>query len=232
VWTTQLGRHCLSTRFGVESCRERARQVPHALGVRLRRRRHRHLQAKPAEPAALRAELAEVLAAWPEEWALSFGDEATVRRHPPLTAQGWVVDAVPEVPTGDDHTKGQVDGAVAPLAGRTRAHVRAELGPAEVARFLRHLMTDHPGKRRLVLHDRGTQPTGAAVEDVVREAQGRLMRKAQPASAPELKPHERLWQWLRRAVTHHHGCATLHEPLEAIHNFFRYLAGVKDQVCR
>jgi GT2 family glycosyltransferase len=35
-------------------------------------------------------------------------DEATGRRHPPLTAQSGLVDDVPAVPTGDEHTKGQV----------------------------------------------------------------------------------------------------------------------------
>jgi transposase len=82
----------------------------------------------------------------------------------------------------------------------------------------------------LILHDRGAQHKGAAVEEVVREASGRLMLKAQPAYAPELNPQERIWKWLRRVVTHHHGCATLHEPIGAIRHVFRYLAGVKDQV--
>ena len=86
MWTTKLVRHFLYTRFGVEYCRERARQVLHELGVRLRRLRHRHLKAKPEAQAAFRAELEKLLAAWPEEWELIFVDEATVRRHPTLTA--------------------------------------------------------------------------------------------------------------------------------------------------
>jgi hypothetical protein len=181
MWTTKLVRHFLYTRFGVEYCRERARQVLHELGFRLRRLRHRHLKAKPEEQAAFRAELEKLLAAWPEEWELIFVDEATVRRHPTLTAQWGLVDEVPEVPTGDDHTKVHVYGAVAPLTGRTHYHVSSALSQAEFARFLRHLMTYHPEKRLLVIHDRGAQHKGAAVEDVVREAQGRLMLKAQPA---------------------------------------------------
>jgi transposase len=230
LWTTKLVRHFLYTRFGVEYCRERARQMLHDLGFRLRRLRHRHLKAKPEEQAAFRAELEALVAAWPEEWELIFVDEATVRRHPTLTAQWCVVDEVPEVPTGDDHTKVHVYGAVAPLTGRTHYHVSSGLGQAEFARFLRHLMTYHPEKRLLVIHDRGTQHKGAAVEDVVREAQGRLMLKAQPAYSPELNPQERIWKWLRRVVTHNHWFATLTEQIEAIRNFFRYLAGVKDQV--
>ena len=86
----------------------------HTLGFRLRRLRHRHLRAKPEEQAAFRAELRELLDTWPETWELIFVDEATVRRHPMLTAQWCVVDEVPEVPTGDDHTKVHVYGAVAP----------------------------------------------------------------------------------------------------------------------
>ena len=64
------------------------------------------------------------------------------------------------------------------------------------------------------------------------ESKGRLVLKAQPAYAPELNPQERIWKWLRRVVTYHHGFATLSDQIDAIRNFFRYLAGVKDQVRR
>jgi hypothetical protein len=45
-----------------------------------------------------------------------------------------------------------------------------------------------------------------------------------------LNPQERIWKWLRRVVTHNHWFAIPQEQSEAIRNFFRYLAGVKDQV--
>jgi transposase len=232
LWTTQLVRHFIYTRFGIEYCRERVRQVLHALGFRLRRLRHRHLKAKPEEQAAFVAELEELVLDWPEEWALVCVDEATVRRHPTLTAQWCLRDDVPEVPMGDDHTKVHVYGAVAPLTGRSHYHVSSELGKGEFAQFLRHLLAYHSGKRLLVMHDRGEQQKGAPVEAIIREAGGRLMLKPPPAYSPELNPQARIWKWLRRAVTHHHGFATLHEPIEAIRHVFRYLAGVQDQVRR
>ena len=232
VWTTTWVRHVIATRLGVEYCRERGRQLLHGLGLRLRRRRHRHLKGNPEEQAAFRAELEERLAAWPAEWELLCVDEATGRRHPPLTAQWGLVDGVPEVPTGDTHTQVHVYGAVAPLSGRTHYHLSPELGHAACAQCLRHLLAYHPGKQLLISHDRGAQRQGAAVEEVVREASGRLLRKAQPAYSPELNPHERIWKWLRRVVTHHHWVVTLHEQIDAIRKFFRYLAGVKDQVRR
>ncbi|HZC02025.1 MAG TPA: winged helix-turn-helix domain-containing protein, partial [Gammaproteobacteria bacterium] len=102
MWTTKLVRHFIATRLGVEYGRERVRQLLHGLGFRLRRLRHRHLKGNPEEQAAFRAELEELLAAWPEQWELIFVDEATVRRHPTLMAQWCLVDEVPEVPTGDD----------------------------------------------------------------------------------------------------------------------------------
>jgi transposase len=153
-----------------------------------------------------------------------------VRRHPTLTAQWCLVDEVPEVPTGDDHTKVHVYGAVAPLTGRTHYHISPELGTGEFAQFLQHLLAYHPGKRLLVIHDRGAQHKGPPVEATVRDAKGRLVLQAQPAYSPELNPQERLWKWLRRVVTHNHWFETLKEQIEAIRNFFRYLAGVKDQV--
>jgi transposase len=232
LWTTKLVRHFIYTRFGFEYCRERVRQVLHELGFRLRRLRHRHLRAKPEEQAAFGTELETLLEDWPEDWELLFVDEATVRRHPTLTAQWCLVDEVAAVPTGDDHTKVHVYGAVAPLTGRTHYHISPELGKREFAQFLEHLLVYNPGKRLLVIHDRGEQHKGAPVEAVVRGANGRLVLKAQPAYSPELNPQERIWKWLRRIVTHNHWFATLKDQIEAIRNFFRYLAGVKEQVRR
>src|SRR5688572_1851999 len=220
------------THFGIEYCRERVRQLLHELGFRLRRLRHRHLKAKPEEQAAFRAELEALLAEWPEDCELIFVDEATIRRHPTLTAQWCLVDDVPEVPTGDDHTKVHVYGAVAPLTGRTHDHVSPRLGKGECAIFLPHLLAYDPEQRLLVIHDRGAQHTGAPVEAILRDAGGRLELKPQPAYSPELHPRERIWKWWRRVVTHNHWFATLGEPIEAMRNFFRYLAGVKAQVQR
>jgi transposase len=90
----------------------------------------------------------------------------------------------------------------------------------------------YPGKRLLLIHDRGAQHKGACVAEVVRHARGQLVLKAQPAHSPELNPQEHIWKWLRRIVTHNHWFATLYEQIDAIRNFFRYLAGVKDQVRR
>jgi transposase len=220
----------MSTRFGLEYCRERVRQLLHALGFRLRRLRRRHLKAKPEEQAAFRAELEVRLAEWPEEWEVICVDAATVRRHPTLTAQWCLVDEGPEVPTGDDRTKVHIYGAVAPLTGRTHDHVSPTLGKGEFARFLQHLLAYHPGKRLLVIHDRGEPHKGAPVEAIALEAKGRLVLKPQPAYSPELNPQERIWKWLRRVVTHNHWFATLTEQIEAVRNFLRYLSGVKEQV--
>jgi DDE superfamily endonuclease/Winged helix-turn helix len=232
MWTTTVVRHCISTRLGRASCRDGGRQLPHERGFRLRRLRHRHLKAKPEAQAAFRTELEELPAEWPEDCELLFVDEATVRRHATLTAPWCLLEDVPKVPTGDDHTKVHVYGAVAPLTGRTHDHVSSELGHAECAQFLQHLVVYYPGKRLLGIHARGTQHQGADIEEVVRAAAGRLVLKPQPAYSPELNPQERLWKWLRHVVTHHHWFATLREHIETIYNFFRYLAGVKDQVRR
>jgi hypothetical protein len=230
LWTTKVVRHFISTRFGIEYCRELVRQLLHTLGFRLRRLRHCHLKAKAEEQEAFVAELEALVEEWPEEWDLLVVDEATVRRHPTLTAQWCLVDEVPEVPTGDDHAKVQVYGAVAPLTGRTHYHVSPGLGKGEGAPFWQHWLAYHPGKRLLVIHDRGAQQTGAPIEAIVREANGRLVLQAQPADSPELNPQERIWKWRRRVVTHNHWFATLPERIDAIRKFCRYLAGMKDQV--
>jgi hypothetical protein len=230
LWTTTLVRHFIDTRLGIEYCRERVRQLLHALGFRLRRLRHRHLKAKPEAQAAFVAELEVLLAEWPEDSELICVDEATIRGHPTLTAPWCLVDEVPEVPTGDDHTKVHVYGAVAPLTRRTHDHVSPTLGKGECASFLQHLLAYYPEKRLLVIHDRGEPHQGAPVEAIIRDAGGRLGLKPQPAYSPELNPQERIWKRLCRVVTHNHWFATLGEPIEAMRHYFRYLAGVKDQV--
>jgi hypothetical protein len=139
-WPTKLVRHFLYTRFGVMYCRERARQLLHELGFRRRRLRHRHLKAKAEEQEACIAELEVWLEEWSEAWELLFVDEATVRRQPTLTAQWGLVDGVPEVPTGDDHPKVHVYGAVAPLTGQTHDPSSPEWGQGEFAPFLAHLL--------------------------------------------------------------------------------------------
>jgi hypothetical protein len=232
LWTTKLVRHWIHTRLGVEHCRERVRQLSQALGFRLRRLRHRHLKGKAEEQAPFIAVLEDWGVAWPEDAELLFADEATARRHQTLSAQWCLVDEIPEVPTGDDHPKVHVYGAVAPLTGRPHDHSSPKLGHGEFARFLQHLLTCYPGKRLQVIHDRGGQHKGVCIEEVVRTADGRLILRLQPAYSPELNPQERIRRWLRRVVTHNHGFATLREQIEAIRNCFRYLAGVKDQVVR
>jgi Winged helix-turn helix len=136
LWTTKLVRHFIYTRFGVGYCRQRLRQLLHGLGFGLRLLRHRHLKANSDEQAAFRAELEGLLAGWPEDCELIFVDEATGRRHPTSTAWWCLVEDVPEVPTGDDHTKVHIHGAVAPRIGGTHYHVSPVLGQEEFAQFL------------------------------------------------------------------------------------------------
>ena len=81
-----------------------------------------------------------------------------------------------------------------------------------------------------MIHDRGEPHQGAPVEAIGREAPGRLVRKAQPAYAPELNPQERIWKWWRRVVTHNHWLTTLTAHIESLRHFFRDLAGVRAQV--
>jgi transposase len=83
-----------------------------------------------------------------------------------------------------------------------------------------------------IIPDRAAQHLGHAVDTAVREAVGRLTLMPQPVYSPELHPQERLWKWLRRIVTHTHWFATLQEKIQAIRDFFCYLAGRKAEVRR
>jgi transposase len=232
LWTTKLVRHFLYRQFGVEYCRERVRQVLHALGFRLRRLRHRHLKANPQAQVAFMRELTTLVQDWPKTQELLFVDEATVRRHPTLTAQWCLVDDVPEIPTGDDHTKVHVYGAVAPLTGRTHYRISHSLGKAEFAKFLQQLLRYYGNKQLLVIHDRAEQHKGPAIAAVVDETESRLLLKPQPSYSPELNPEERIWKWMRRVVTHNHWFESLQQEMQALRDFFCYLAGRKEEIRR
>jgi hypothetical protein len=65
-------------------------------------------------------------------------------------------------------------------------------GKQEFAQFVGHLLHYYHNKRLLVIHDRGEQHKGAPGEAILRDADGRLLRKPQPAYAPELNPEEHL----------------------------------------
>lgn len=96
--------------------------------------------------------------------------------------------------------------------------------------FLRQLQRYDQGKHVLIVHDRAAQYRGQVVDQVVQEAQGRLMLMPQPRYSLELNSQERLWKWLRRVVTHNHWFETLQEELQAIRDFFCYLSGRKGEV--
>ena len=230
LWTTKLLKHFLYTRCGVEYSRERVRQLLHELGFRQRRLRHRHLRADPEEQAAFVIDLDILLQDWPDDWELLFVDEATVRRHPTLSARGCLVDDVPEVPTADDHGKVQVYGAVSPLTGRTHYRIRPTLSKGHFAGFLTQLGRYYRDKQVLIIHDRAPHHLGRAVDQAIQEANGRLMLMPQPRYSPEFNPQERIWKELRRAVTHDHWFETLQEELQAIRDFFCYLAGRQAEI--
>jgi hypothetical protein len=203
LWTTKLVRHFVYTCLGVEYCRERIRQLLHELRFRLRRQRHRQLREKIEEQEAFVTELEALLEDCSEDWELLFVDEATICRHPTLTAQWCLVDEVPAVPTGDDPTKVHVYGAVAPLTGRTHDQISPELGKGEFAQFLQHLLAYHPGKRRLVIYARiridGHQlcdrrfHVHCAQHDLVVESRtgGSLFAVPLPGQGPTVEPGHR-----------------------------------------
>ena len=230
LWTTKRLKHFLYTRCGIEYSRERVRQLLHELGFRQRRLRHRHLKADPKEQAAFVTDLHLLLADWAEDWDLLFVDEATVRRHPTWSARWCLVDDIPDVPTGDAHTKVQVYGAVSPLTGQTHYRIRPTLSKGQFASFRKQLGRYYRDKEVLIIHDRAPHLWGRVIDQVVQDSQGHLMLLPQPRYSPEFNPQERIWKWLRQVVTHDHWFETLQEELQAIRDFFCYLAGQKAEV--
>jgi hypothetical protein len=181
--TTTPVQHLISMRCGVSYGREQTRHEWRAPGFRLRLLCHRHLQAKPEEQAALRAKIAALRQEWPQKCEVLCVDEATVRRYLPLATQWCLADDVAEIPTGDDHTKAHVYGAVAPLTRRTPYHMGHVLGKAVLATFLRQMLRSYPEKDLWLIHGRAEQHKGRPVEVLQQSAKERLILKPQPVYA-------------------------------------------------
>jgi len=56
-----------------------------------------------------------------------------------------------------------------------------------------------------------------------------LWRGAAVDASDKEEPMRCSRRWLRRVVTHHHGYATLREPIAAVRHVFHYWAGVDAQ---
>jgi putative transposase len=121
-------------------------------------------------------------------------------------------------PVGVPHT-GRVErrylhGALCYPTGEWYFRTLPRMDAASVVAFCRALLADFPGRELWLILDGAPAHRGHQLQALLR-AQPRLRLQFQPTYAPWTNPVERVWQELRRAVTHSHDLPTLEAVLAA-----------------
>lgn len=99
--------------------------------------------------------------------------------------------------------------------------VRPHKRRIEIAEFLRLLLKKHPDQTIYVAWDNASTHQGGDVDQVLQEANGRLVLLYLPTYSPWLNPIEMLWRHMRREVTHCEFFASMHALTDAALHFFR-----------
>jgi putative transposase len=124
------------------------------------------------------------------------------------------------VPTPGQSTRQYGIGAVNWHTGETLVLVRRHKRRSEIAQLLEAMLERHPDERVYVAWDNATTHFAGEVEDVLREANGRLVLLYLPTYSPWLNPAEMLWKAWRYHVTHCEFFETIGHLVEATYDFF------------
>ena len=112
-------------------------------------------------------------------------------------------------------------GAVNYHTGETVVLIRKRKRRREIAQLLRVLLEKHPGQTVYVAWDNVNTHYDDDVDDVVRNAAGRLVLLYLPTYSPWLNPIEMLWRQFRCEVTHCALFKNIGELIDAAKAYFR-----------
>jgi transposase len=205
--------------------RETIRRWLHREGLAWRRPRPVLRRRDPDREAVL-ARLRALLRDLPEDETAVYQDEADINLNPEVGFMWMQQGEQAEVVTPGDNEKRYLAGS---LHWRTGALVGAVTGPSRNG----PLVAAHLGAlaRRLgrykvihVLCDNAKIHKCAAVDEVVKAHEGRLVLHFLPRYAPECNPVERVWWHLREEITRNHTCQTMRELIDLV---FAWLQGRK-----
>ena len=106
------------------------------------------------------------------------------------------------IPTPGQERRAYGIGAVNYHTGETVMVTRAHKRKPDSADMLRHLVARHTTGTIFLVLDNSPTHFGGPIDEVVREAHGRLVLLYLPTYSPWLNPIEMLWRSMRYAVTH------------------------------
>lgn len=159
-----------------------------------------------------------------------YADEFNVSWLPTLKALWSPVGQQVMVPTPGQPTRHYGIGAVNYHSGQTVVMIGKHKNREQIALLLHQLLDLHPSRRVYVAWDNAQTHSGGIVEQIVREAAGRLVLLYLPTYSPWLNPIEMLWRHFRREVTHCELFASVKDLLEATSHFFDKYNNMKDKI--
>ncbi len=125
-----------------------------------------------------------------------------------------------EIPTPGQEERAYGIGAVNYHTGETVMTTREHKRKADIAAMLRALIDRHPTGIIYLTWDNSPTHFGGEIENVLKEAQGRLVLLYLPTYSPWLNPIEMLWRSMRYGVTHCELFSSLYELEKAFLEYF------------
>jgi transposase len=156
---------------------------------------------------------------------LLFLDEADLNLNPTLS-RCWAKKGERKVVvTPRQNQKRYVSGAIELLGRETFWGFSSRKDSASFSQFVEGIMKSLSHKKVILVLDNFIAHKSALTLERLSpyEDEGRLQRFFLPRYAPELNPTERIWQQMRRRVTHNHRFLNLDELERAVDDFFTEL---------
>lgn len=157
-----------------------------------------------------------------KDTVLLFEDEADLNLNPTLSWCWAPKGKRVKVVTPRKNKKSYVFGAVDPLGAEVFWATSPRKDSASYSTFVQGILESLPEKRLILVLDNfiAHKSTLTVRKLSPYEERGKLSFFFLPSYAPELNPMERVWQLMRRRVTHNHRFLSMEELEGATGNFF------------
>ncbi len=131
-----------------------------------------------------------------------YGDEVNLSLFPTLRKMWTRIGQQVMLPTPGQERRAYGIGTVNYHTGETVMVTRKHKRKPDIAEMLCHLVARHPSGTIFLVLDNSPTHFGDAIDEIVRDAHGRLVLLYLPTYSPWLNPIEMLWRSMRYAVTH------------------------------
>lgn len=231
-WDTRSLQWRIKQVYNCTLSREAIRQLLHRHGFRWKRPRATYARVDPQARLQTQTDLERLgQQARPGQLVLLLQDEALARLVTTLQC-GWSRQGrqlqIPSLGKHDPQHRCAVFAVVNPLTGEGHYRIFPAINRTNMKRFVKHLKRFYATSPVPVWMVMDNHVAHKKIDAALAEAGIRPYYLAPYCG--DLNGIERLWAWLRERNLHNSFFQSLPELKAAIHQFFCYIAGVKDQV--